>query len=125
LLYILPRKRLQVLNKMNKIQNTVAIALLSIAPVAAFAAGSAAEGQNKSAVCQACHGEDGTAVLPIYPNLGGQQQDYLSKALHDFRDGARQDPLMSGMAANLSDADIEDLAAWYASQSGLTEIKDK
>jgi len=110
---------------MNKIQSTVAITLLSLAPVAAFAAGNAAEGQNKSAACAACHGADGTAVQPIYPNLGGQQQNYLSKALHDFRDGARQDPIMNGMAASLSDADIEDISAWYASQQGLTEIKDK
>jgi cytochrome c553 len=110
---------------MNKIQNTVAIALFSIIPVTTFAAGDAAEGQNKSAACQACHGPDGTSVLPIYPNLGGQQQSYLSKSLQDFRDGTRQDPIMNGMAASLSDDDIEDIAAWYASQEGLTEIKDK
>ena len=123
--YILPRKRPQVLNKMNKFQCTVAATLLSIVPVASFAAGSAVEGQNKSAVCHACHGADGKSTLPIYPNLGGQQQNYLSKALHDFRDGSRKDPVMSTFAANLSDDDIEDIAAWYASQQGLTEVKDK
>ncbi|NOR19641.1 MAG: c-type cytochrome [Xanthomonadales bacterium] len=110
---------------MNKLQNAVAVTLLSLVPVAVFAAGDAAEGQNKSAVCHACHGADGKSTQPIYPNLGGQQQNYLSKALHDFRDGGRQDPVMNGFAASLSDADIEDIAAWYASRQGLTEIKDK
>jgi len=122
--YILPRQPIQVLNKMNKFQSAVAVTLLSIVPVATFAAGDIAEGKNKSAVCHACHGADGKSTQPIYPNLGGQQQDYMSKALHDFRDGARQDPLMNGFAASLSDADIEDISAWYASQKGLTEIKD-
>ena len=110
---------------MNKFQNAVAVTLLLIAPAATFAAGDAASGQNKSAVCHACHGADGKSTLPNYPNLGGQQQNYLSKALHDFRGGARQDPVMSGFAASLSDTDIEDIAAWYASQDGLTEIKDR
>ena len=123
--YTLLRKPIQVLNKMNKLQNAVAVALLSLVPMAAIAAGDAAEGQNKSAVCHACHGADGKSILPNYPNLGGQQQNYLSKALHDFRDGRRQDPVMSTFAASLSDDDIEDISAWYASQQGLTEIKDK
>ena len=110
---------------MNKIQSTVAATLLSFVPVMAFSAGNAAEGQNKSAVCHACHGPTGKSTQPIYPNLGGQHQNYLSKTLHGFRDGSRQNAIMNGFAANLSDADIEDIAAWYASQQGLTEIKDK
>ena len=123
---ILRRKQiLRVLNKMNKIQYAVAVSLLALIPGMAFSAGNAAEGHNKSAVCQACHGATGTSTQPTYPNLGGQQQDYLSKALHDFRDGGRQNVIMNGFAANLSDTDIEDIAAWYADQQGLTEIKDK
>ena len=110
---------------MNKIQSTVAITLLSLIPAMAFSAGNAAAGQNKSAVCHACHGATGKSIQPIYPNLGGQQQDYLSKTLHGFRDGSRQNAIMNGFAANLSDADIEDISAWYASQTGLTEIQDK
>jgi cytochrome c553 len=115
----------RVQNKMNKIQNTVTVTLLSLIPAVAFSAGNAVEGQNKSTVCHACHGATGQSVMPIYPNLGGQHQDYLSKTLYNFRDGSRRNAVMSGFAANLSDADIEDIAAWYASQSGLTEIKDK
>ena len=110
---------------MNKIQKTVAVTLLSVIPAMAFSAGDAAEGQNKSTTCHACHGATGKSIMPIYPNLGGQHQDYLSKSLHAFRDGDRQNAIMSGFAANLSDTDIEDIAAWYASQQGLTEIKDK
>ena len=113
------------LNKMTRIQYAVAVTLLSLVPAMAFSAGNAAEGQNKSAVCQTCHGETGKSVQPIYPNLAGQHQDYLSKALYDFRDGSRKNALMNGFSANLNDTDIEDLAAWYASQSGLIEITDR
>lgn len=87
--------------------------------------GDAARGQSKSAVCHACHGATGKAVQSIYPNLGGQYQDYLGRSLQAFRDGSRQNSIMAGFAANLSDQDIEDITAWYASQSGLTEILDK
>jgi len=114
-----------VLNKMNKIQYAVAVSLLSFIPAVAFSAGNAAEGQNKSTVCHACHGPTGKSIMPIYPNLGGQQQDYLSKTLYNFRDGSRKNAIMNGFAANLSDADIEDISTWYASQQGLTEIQDK
>jgi len=110
---------------MNKIQSAVTATLLLVIPAMAFSAGNAAEGQNKSAVCHACHGATGMSTLPIYPNLAGQQQDYLSKTLYNFRDGSRQNAIMNGFAANLSDADIEDITTWYAGQQGLTEIKDK
>jgi len=110
---------------MNKTRITLAAALLSMVPAIAFSAGNAAAGQNKSAVCHACHGPTGQAVQPIYPNLGGQHQDYLAMSLRQFRDGTRQNAIMNGFAANLSDADIEDISAWYASQKGLTEINDQ
>ena len=110
---------------MNRIQSALAVTLLSFIPAIAFSAGNATEGKNKSAVCHACHGATGESVQPIYPNLGGQHQDYLVKTLQGFRDGSRQNAIMNGFAANLSDADIEDITAWYASQNGLTEIKDK
>ena len=112
-------------NKMTKLQSTITVFLLSLAPAIAFSAGNAAAGKNKSAVCHACHGPTGQSVQPIYPNIGGQHQDYLAKTLEGFRDGNRQNAIMSGFAANLSDADIADISAWYASQEGLTEIQDK
>jgi len=110
---------------MNRIQQTVAATLMLLVPTLAISAGNAVAGKNKSAVCHACHGPTGFSTQPIYPHLGGQHQDYLGKTLQAFRDGSRQNVIMSGFAANLSDADIEDIAAWYASQPGLTEIKDK
>ena len=64
---------------MNRIQSTLAVVLLSFIPAIAFSAGNAAAGKNKSAVCHACHGATGKSVQPIYPNLGGQHQDYLSQ----------------------------------------------
>ena len=110
---------------MNRFQSTVAVAVLSLVPAIAISSGNAAEGKNKSAVCHACHGATGKSLQPIYPNLGGQQQSYLIKTLEGFRDGSRQNLIMNGFAANLSDADIKDITAWYASQSGLVEIQDK
>lgn len=110
---------------MNKLQIAITSTMLALMPLTSSAAGNAADGQNKSTTCQACHGETGTATQAIYPNLGGQYQDYLSKALHDYREGRRNNPVMSGFAANLTDDDIEDISAWYASQKGLTIITDK
>jgi len=112
-------------NKMKRIQFTLAVSLLAIIPTVALSAGNPAAGQNKSAVCHACHGPTGKSIQPIYPNLGGQQQDYLIKTLQGFRDGSRQNAVMNGFAATLSDTDIEDITAWYASQQGLSEILDK
>jgi cytochrome c553 len=81
------------------------------------AAGDPAAGQAKSAVCAACHGADGKAIQPTYPNLAGQHAEYTAKQLTDYRDGNRVNVLMSGQAANLTDEDILDLSAYYASMS--------
>jgi len=91
---------------------------------AAHSGGGPAAGREKSTPCQACHGENGMGVQAMYPNLGGQYESYLAKALADYRAGARVNPLMSGFAGALSDQDIADLAAWYASQSGLSDLSD-
>jgi len=88
------------------------IALLGAAPVLA---GDVEAGKAKATVCAACHGAEGKSVNPLWPSLAGQQEQYLAKQLKDFRAGTRQDPLMSAQAAALSDADIENLAAYFAS----------
>ncbi len=81
-------------------------------------------GRDKSAPCQACHGENGLAADPaLYPNLGGQYGSYLEHSLKSYRDGTRANLIMAGFVANLSDQDIEDLAAWYSSQGGLEIIQ--
>lgn len=96
--------------------------VLASLPFSLAADGDPAAGKEKSTVCQACHGLDGKAVDPSYPNLAGQHESYLVKALADYRAGRRNNPVMGPMAMNLSDQDIEDLAAWYASQEGLEDL---
>ena len=93
----------------------VACALSPLAP--AHAAGDAEAGQRKAVVCTACHGADGNSIHPLWPNLAGQHAAYLAKQMRAFRSGERNDPVMSPMAVPLSDADIDDLAAFYASQT--------
>lgn len=94
--------------------------IFAIALVAALfaqpaqAQGDASAGQGKSAVCAACHGADGKAIQPAYPNLAGQHASYIAKQLTEYRDGGRVNALMTGQAANLSDQDILDLAAYYS-----------
>jgi cytochrome c553 len=85
--------------------------------VYAFAAGSAEAGASKAAVCLACHGPNGNSVNPEWPNLAGQGARYLAEQMKLFREGKRNNPLMMPMAAGLSDEDIADLAAYYASQT--------
>ena len=78
-------------------------------------AGDAAAGKAKSANCTGCHGMNGKSSSPTNPNLAGQKEAYLVKAIKAYRDGQRKDPMMSSMVSGLSDADIADLAAFYAS----------
>jgi cytochrome c553 len=72
-------------------------------------------GKAKAATCAACHGPAGISAVGMWPNLAGQQEDYLAKQLKAFRDGTRSEPSMSPMAKPLTDADIANLAAYYSS----------
>lgn len=85
--------------------------LIFSAPVMAA---DAAAGKAKAATCIACHGAEGVSVNPMWPNLAGQKDMYLVKQMKAFRDGTRNDPVMAPMAKGLSDADIDNLAAYYA-----------
>ena len=80
----------------------------------AHAAGDAAAGKAKAGLCSTCHGEKGEGVAPN-PALAGKPEADQVKALKDYKSGARANPIMSGMAAMLSDQDMENLAAYYAS----------
>jgi cytochrome c553 len=82
-------------------------------------AGNVDAGKQKSTVCAACHGADGNSTVADFPRLAGQQPDYLAKALKDYKSGARKNAIMAPQAANLSEQDIADLAAYYSAQSGL------
>jgi len=104
------------------IKNTILILILITVPFSVSARGIASAGKEKAAVCEACHGPDGKSVDPTYPNLAGQHEDYLQKALADYRAGRRVNPIMAGFAGPLTDQDIKDLAAWYASQDGLKDL---
>ncbi len=87
----------------------------------AHAAGDAAAGQAKAAMCGACHGMDGNSVNPIWPRLAGQHAEYIAKQLMDFKSGARTDPTMTAMAASVADADVQDIAAYFSSQKAGTD----
>lgn len=95
----------------------VALLALALAGVVQ-AAGNAERGKAKAGqVCVACHGAEGNKPsTPDQPILAGQHEDYLVKALTDYKTGARTNPIMKGFAATLSKQDIEDLAAWFSQQ---------
>lgn len=85
--------------------------------IAAHAQGNIAAGKKKAVACAACHGADGNSQSPQFPKLAGQNANYLIKQLKDFKSGARKNPIMSGMAAGLSEQDMEDVAAYFSSQT--------
>lgn len=104
--------------------------LLSLVAAAAIAGTAAANAANLEAgrakakeVCAACHGEDGNSQVPDYPKLSGQHQDYLEKALRDYKSGLRKNPIMAGFAGGLSNADIENLAAYFHSQPAAVSAR--
>lgn len=101
---------------------TVLLGLIAVATANA-AEGNAEAGKSKTAMCAACHGADGNSLVPMYPKLAGQSASYLVKQLTEFKLGmtsagkaGRVDPVMGGMAMALSDQDMADVAAFYASQ---------
>ena len=98
---------------------------LAVTSNSAFAGGDPEAGKKKSQVCQACHGIDGKGSNPAYPVLAGQYADYMEHALKAYRDGGRTNVIMAGIAAPLSDQDIADLSAYYASLDGLQDLSIK
>jgi cytochrome c553 len=106
--------------RMSAIHTTVvASALLLAFSGNASARGDAAAGANKAKPCTACHGKQFNAEdtgQEQYPRLAGQYADYIARALHEYKTGNRKNAIMAGMAAPLSDQDIDDIAAYIASQ---------
>lgn len=101
----------------------IARSLTSLAVAAAFASSAAVAadleaGKKKvQEICAACHGIDGaTPTAPDYPKLAGQYPDYLAKALRDYKSGQRKNPIMAGMAATLTEQDIENVAQYFYNQ---------
>ncbi|MFT4174652.1 MAG: cytochrome c [Rhodocyclaceae bacterium] len=101
--------------------SVAAILLMLAQPV--HAAGDPLRGKAKSAACAACHNVDGNSQLTMYPRLAGQNADYLVHSLLSYQNGKRKNEIMKGMAAPLSRQDIEDLAAYFASQQNGLIVK--
>lgn len=75
-----------------------------------------------TSVCATCHGADGNSLVGVNPNLAGQHAEYLYKQLRDYKSGERKNPIMSGMAAALSDQDMRNVAAYFAAQTPRAAI---
>ena len=93
-----------------------------IADIAAYFAGKPLVSQGKPAgtppqaatLCVSCHGQDGIAIAPAYPSLAGQHEDYIARAIDEYRKGGRKNPIMKGFAATLKDEDIAAIAQYFA-----------
>ena len=94
------------------------VAAIALSLAGAANAADLEAGKKKAAeVCAACHGPDGNKPLDAtQPVLAGQHEDYLARALTDYKIGRRNNPIMKGFASQLSKKEIEDLAAWFARQ---------
>ena len=103
---------------MRKVCVALMLTVLASPAMNAHAAGDAAAGAAKAAVCAACHGPQGISMNPMWPNLAGQQEVYLAKQIKAFRDGERNEVTMQPFVANLTDQDADDLAAHFASLPG-------
>jgi cytochrome c553 len=94
-----------------------------IADIAAYFAGKPLKPSGKAPgsvpqaaqLCTSCHGQDGVAIAPIYPSLAGQHEDYLERAIEEYRKGGRKNPIMKGFATSLKDQDISVIARYFSS----------
>lgn len=93
---------------------TVLSAITLVAASSMASAADAEAGKAKAATCAGCHGPKGISMAPMYPNLAGQKEAYLSAQIKAFRDGVRVNAIMAPMVKNLTDADADNLAAYFA-----------
>ena len=89
--------------------------VVSLSMYSSAMAGDAAAGKEKSQSCVSCHGMNGRSTNPNNPNLAGQKKAYLVKAMKAYKEGKRQDPMMTSLMSSLTDADMENLAEFYSS----------
>lgn len=101
------------------------IALLALLPTVVLAAGDPEAGRSKASVCAACHGMDGNSQVAQWPKIAGQHADYIARQTRMVRDQQRDVPQMYPIVMNLSDEDIADIAAWYASQTIKPGVADE
>ncbi len=98
-----------------KIWQCLAVAAMALCFSVVSSAGDVSRGEELSASCVACHGADGNSSNPEWPKLAGQHASYTYRQLQAYKSGDRQNALMAGQVANLSDQDMKDLAAYYES----------
>lgn len=101
---------------MKKMLLTAILGMTLAMSTSAMAAGNAAAGKANSVTCAACHGADGNSPTDAFPKLAGQGEGYLLKQLIQFKSGVRNNAIMASMVANLTEQDMADLAAFYASK---------
>lgn len=104
------------------IKNILAITLL-VSSASVLAVGDIEAGKEKSTACAACHGVDGNSASGAFPIIAGQHADYIRHALNAYKSGKRNNPIMQGTVASLSDDDIANLSAYFSSQTGLKTLK--
>lgn len=102
---------------MNRLAHVIMPVVLLFVSTGAWAAGDPAAGKTKSQTCAACHGADGNSADPQYPKLAQQHPRYTVKQLTEYKSGARENAIMAGLAAVLSEEDMNDLAAYFETQS--------
>lgn len=99
--------------------------LLVFVSLQGLAEGDASAGQAKSAICAACHGADGNSMVPNWPTLAGQHEQYLVRQVSLIQSGARPVPEMIGIVTSLTPQDIADIAAWYSGQTIVGGVADQ
>jgi cytochrome c553 len=109
---------------MNKRFFTAATLALLAASSTALAEGDVEAGKQAAAACAACHGMDGNSTDPQYPKIAGLGERYLVKQLREYQDQTRENAIMAGMVAALSEQDVENLAAYFASQARTEGVAD-
>jgi len=101
-----------------KMTRLLAVSPLMWVAAASFAADTIAKPE-KVSTCAQCHGENGKGQQPVFPNLGGQYENYLLHSLQAYKSGARKNAIMNAQAAALSEDDMVQLATWYSQQEPL------
>ena len=101
------------------------VGAITLASSAVYAKGNIERGRAIAIECFACHGKDGNAPSPVNPKIGGQHEKYLLVALKEYKNGQRKESLMRGAVLKMVDQEIEDVAAYYASQKAFTEVAGK
>lgn len=96
----------------------VTVFFLSLLTTTICSAGDIKAGKARASACFGCHGSQGISVMPNYPNLAGQKEQYLNSAINSYRSGSRNDPTMKAMVATLSDDDVANIAAYFSSLAG-------